>query len=102
MRLDESTQLLHLYLLEGCNSTLDTLTLEPKRLFNKSRKHSSLVDPIVLQFLKLLGSLMKDIQQILLNTHIPTHTYNADHIDPMNFPEFQQTVEKKYGQPCFE
>lgn len=78
------------------------MALEPKGIFNKPNKHSSLADPIVLQSLELLGSLMKDIQQILPNTFVPTHMYNADHIDSINFPEFQLTVEKKYSQPSFE
>lgn len=64
-RLNEATQLLHLLQLESGSSTLDTLALESKKLFHKPSKHCRLADPMVLQSLMLLGSLMKDVQQIL-------------------------------------
>lgn len=101
-RLNEPTQLLHLLLLESCNSILDTLTSEPRGIFNKLSKHSNLADPAVLQSLMLLASLMKDIQQMIPNTPLLTRRYSADHIDLTNFSEFQLTVGEKYSQPSFE
>lgn len=64
-----------------------------KGFLNKPSKHSTLSDPIVLQSLKLLGSLMKNIQQMLPNTPLPTLVSwsshdSADHMNSMNFPEF--------------
>lgn len=97
-RLYEATQILHLIQLESGSSTLDTLALEPKRLFNKPSKHCGLADAMVLQSLMLLGSLMKDVQQTLLNTPLTTRMCSSGHLRSYTLV-FQLTLETKYCQP---